>query len=185
MKIGTVVLLLALATAPACGGGGGSSSGPGGSPGPLSASFIPDQPAPGANSVAMLQGTKSNDVVNVYVTLTDTNGVFGTAFEVVFDDAHAAYLGFSKGAALEAGGNVPNYTVDGTTNPGRIVIAVARTNGTATNIVGSKAVIVLQFRVKQTGTYPVTLQNGVVYDAQATPQPIPGISWFAGALQGV
>jgi hypothetical protein len=185
MKIGTVVLLLALVTAPACGGGGGSPSEPGGSSGPLAASFIADQPTPGANTVAMLQASKSNDVVNVYVTLTDTTGVFGTAFEVVFDDAHAAYLGFSRGAALEAGGNVPNYTVDGMTTPGRIVVAVARTNGTATNIVGSKAVIVLQFRVKLAGTYPVTLQNGIVYDAQGTPQPIPGISWFAGALQGV
>jgi phage baseplate assembly protein gpV len=133
----------------------------------------------------MLQASKSNDVVNVWVTLTDTTGVFGATFEVVFDSSHAAYLGFSKGAAFEAGGNVPSYTVDGSSNPGRIVVAVARTNGTAANIVGSKAVLVLQFRVKQAGTYPVTLQNGIVYDAQPTPQPIPGISWFAGALQGV
>jgi hypothetical protein len=151
----------------------------------LAASFIPDQPTPGAKTVAMLQGSRSNDVVNVLVTLTDTTGVFGTAFEVLFDDARATYLGYSKGAALEQGGNVPNYTVDGSTNPGRIVVAVARTNGTGTNIVGLKAVIVLQFRVKQAGTYPVTLQNGVVYDAQPTPQPIPGMSWFAGALRGV
>jgi len=186
MRIGTVVLLLALVTAPACGGGGSSNdTGPGGSPGPISASFIADQPSPGANTVAMLQGSKSNDVVTVFVTLTDTSGVFATAFELVFDDTQAAYLGFSKGAAFEQGGNLPNYTVDGTTNPGRIVVAVARTNGTATNIVGSKAVITLQFRVKHAGTFPVTFQNSVVYDAQSTPQPIPGVSWFAGALQGV
>jgi len=187
MKLGTLVLLLALVTAPACGGGGGggSSTGPGGSPSPVSASFVADRPAPGANTVAMLQGPKSNDVVSVYVTLTDTTGVFATAFDVVFDSAGAAYLGFTHGAALEAGGNVPNYTVDGSSNPGRVVVGVARTNGSATNIVGSKAVVVLQFRVKQAGTFPVALQNGIVYDAQAVPQPIPGILWFAGALTGV
>lgn len=184
MRIGTVVLLLALVTAPACGGGGGSTD-PGGSGGPLSASFIPDVTAPGANTVSMVQGSKSNDIVTVFVLLTETPGVFATAFEVVFDDTKAAYLGFGRGVALEQGGNAPNYTVDGTTNPGRVVIAVARTNGTGTSIVGSKVVISLQFRVKQAGTFPLTYQNGVVYDAQSTPQPIPGMSWFAGALQGV
>ena len=184
MKIGTVVLLLALVTAPACGGGGGSDSGTGGSSGPLFASFIADQPTPGANTVAMSQGPKTNDVVSVYVTLTDTNGAFGAAFEVVFDAARSNYLGYTRGAAFEQGGNTPNYTVDGTTNPGRIVIAVARTNGTAASIVGSKAILTLQFRVTQSGTTPVTIENGIVYDAQPTPQPIPGILWFGGALQG-
>jgi hypothetical protein len=184
MKIASGVLVLALVTAPACGGGGGGSD-PGGSPSPLLASFIPDQPTPGANTVAMTQGTSSNDVVNVYVTLTNTNGAFGTALEVVFDPARATYLGYARGAAFEPSGGVPNYTVDGTTNPGRIVIAVARTNGTATDIVGSKAMLSLQFRVTQSGVSPLTIENGVVSNAQSPPQPIAGILWFAGALQGV
>lgn len=184
MKLGSIILLLALVTAPACGGGGGSSdSGTGGSPGPVAASFVPDQASPGANTVAMAQGAHSNDVVNVYVTLTDTNGVYGAAFEVLFDETHVTYQGYTHGAAFEQG-NTPNYNVDGTTNPGRIVIGIARTNGTPTNIVGSKAMITLQFKVKQAGTFPVQLQNGVIYDAQSVPQPIAGISWFAGALQG-
>ena len=185
MKLGTLVLFLALASAPACGGGGGSTLDIGGSPSPLSASFVADQPTPGANTMAMLQASKSNDVVNVYVTLTDTAGVFGTAFDVAFDDTKATYLGFTKGAAFEASGGVPNYTVDGSSSPGRIVVGVARTNGTTTNIVGSKAILTLQFRVTQAGTNQVVLQNGVVVNAQPTPQPIPGILWFAGALTGV
>jgi hypothetical protein len=185
MKIGTIVLLLALVTAPACGGGGGGDTGTGGSPGPLAASFIADQPSPGANTVAMLQASHTNDIVNVYVTLTNTANVFGTAFEVVFDDANAAYLGFTKGVAFEQNGNVPIYTVDGTSNPGRIVVAVARSNGSVTTIASSKAILTLQFRVKHAGTFPVSLQNGVVYDGQSPPQPISGISWYAGALQGV
>ena len=187
MKLGTVVLLLALVTVPACGGGGGGSdSGIGGSPSPLSASFVAEQSTPGANTVSMRQASTSNDVVSVYVTLTDTTGVFGTAFEVVFDGAGAAYLGFTHGAAFEAGGNVPTYAVDGSTSPGRIVVVVVRTNGTATDIVGRKAVLSLQFRVKQAGTYPLTLENRVVYDnQQPDPQPIPGILWSAGAVKGV
>jgi hypothetical protein len=185
MKLGTLVLMMALVVAPACGGGGESDSGVGGSPTPLSASFIPDLATPGSNTVAMLQASKSNDIVNVYVTLTGTSNVYGAAFEVVFNDADATYLGFTKGAAFETGGNVPNYTVDGTSNPGRIVVGVARTNGTATNITSSKAILTLQFRVKQAGTSQVTLQNGVIFDAQTQPQPIANILWYAGALSGV
>jgi hypothetical protein len=185
MKLGTLVLLLALVTAPACGGGGGSDSGVGPSPSPLSADFVPDQPTPGAKTVAMLRASKSNDVVSVYVTLTDTAGVYGTAFEVVFDGAGAAYLGYTHGVVFEVGGNAPAYTVDGSSNPGRIVVGVARTNGTTTNVVGSKAVLVLQFRVKQAGIFPVTLQNRVVYDGQVPPLPISPIQWFGGAIKGV
>ena len=185
MKLETLVLLLALGVAPACGGGGGSALDVGGSPSPLSASFVAEQPTPGAKTVSMLQASKSNDVVSVYVTLSDTSGVYGTAFEVAFDTAGAAYLGFTHGAAFEAGGGTPAYTVDGSTNPGRIVVGVARTSGTTTNIVGSKAVLVLQFRVKQAGAFPVTLQNGIVYDGQVPPQPIASIQWFAGAITGV
>ena len=186
MKLGTLVLMMALVAAPACGGGGGSSdSGVGGSPSPVSASFVPDLPTPGSNTVAMIQASKSNDVVNVWVTLTGTPNVFAAAFEVVFSDADATYLGFTKGAAFEAGGNVPNYTVDGTSNPGRIVVGVARTNGTATSISASKAILTLQFRVNQPGTFPVTIENGVLFDAQSTPQPIANILWYAGALSGV
>jgi phage baseplate assembly protein gpV len=132
----------------------------------------------------MLQASKNNDVVSVYVSLTDTPGVYGTAFEVAFDTAGAAYLGYTRGTAMEASGGAPAYTVDGSTNPGRIVVGVARTNGTTTNIVGSKAVLQLQFRVKQAGAFPVTLQNGIVYDGQVPPKPIPTVQWFAGALTG-
>ncbi len=185
MKLGTLVLLLALVTAPACGGGGGSDSGIGPSPSPISANFVPDQPAPGAKTVAMLYSSKSNDIVSVIVSLTDTSSVYGAAFEVAFDPAGAAYMGFTHGAAFEAGGNAPAYTLDGSSNPGRIVVGVARTNGTTTNIVGSKAVVILQFRVKQTGTFPVTLQNGNVYGGQVPPLPIASIQWFAGALTGI
>jgi hypothetical protein len=83
------------------------------------------------------------------------------------------------------GGSTPNYTVDGSSNPGRVVVGVSRINQTTTNISGSKAILVLQFRVKTVGEFRVTLQNGVVYDGQVPPNPISSIQWFAGAIKGV
>ena len=184
MKLGSWVVLLALVAAPAC-GGGGSGADPGGSPTPLAASFVPDQPTPAANNVAMAEGTKNNDVVTINVTLTDATGVYATAFEVVFDDIHTVYLGFTPGSTFEQGGNSPNYTVNGSAAPGRIIVGVSRTGTSATNVSGTKTVVSMQFRVKQAGVYPLAVENAVVYDNQQTPQPIPGIEWFAGAVTGV
>jgi hypothetical protein len=186
MTPAAVALLVALVGAPACGGGGGSSSGSGGSPNPVAASFTPDQATPGPDTAAMGQGAKSNDVVTVNVTLTGVNGAFATAFEVTYDDFHTQFLGWSKGNAFEQGGDTPNYTVDGTSNPGRIVIGIARTSGTTTNITGTSTMLSLQFRVKQAGVYPLAVQNAAVYGGQSpNPQPIPGITWFAGSVTGV
>ncbi len=179
----TAVLLLALFTAQGCGGGGGSGASIGGSPSPFAASFVPDQPTPVASTVAMAEGAMSNDVVTVNITLTDTNGVFGTAFDVVFDDTHTTYLTDAPGSVFEQGGGTPSYTVSA--NGDRIVVGVARTNGTTTNVSGTKVILGLQFRVKQAGVFPVVIENEVVYDNQLNPQPIPGISWFAGAVKGV
>ena len=186
-RLGSLALLLALVTAPACGGGGGeSAAGTGGSPSPIAATFLPDQPAPVSGNAAMAQGSTANDIVTVTLTLTDTNGVLGTAFEVVYDPIHCAYMGFTKGSALEQGGDVPNYTISvDPSNLGRAVAAIVRTSGTTTNVTGTRTIVGLQFRIKEAGTYPVSIENAVVYDGQASPQPIPGIQWFAGALKGV
>jgi hypothetical protein len=182
MKLSAVVLLLALVTAPACGGGSGAD--PAGSPSPLAASFVPDQPAPTADTVAMAEGARSNDVVTINVTLTDANDVFATAFDVAFDDTHTVYLGFAHGSVVEQGDSDPTYSV-GTGVPGRLVIAVSHTGSTTTNVSGTSTVIGLQFRVKQAGVYPLVIENEVVYDGQDPPQPVSGVSWFAGAVKGV
>jgi Cohesin domain len=184
VRLAMLAVLLALVTAPACGGGGGSSSsGPGGSPSPLAASFVPDQPSPGAKTAAMAQGANSNDIVTVNVTLTGINGVFGTAFEVVFDDTHTGYVGYTAGTIVEQGDNNPTYSV-GTSAAGRLVIVASHTGSTTTNVPGTSTIIGLQFRVKQAGVYPMAIQNAVVYDGQSTPQPIPGVTWYAGAVSG-
>jgi len=183
MRFGALVLVLALVTAPAC--GGGSSSDLGGSPPAIAASFTPDEPTPDPNTIAMAEGTKNYDVVTVNVTVTGTNGVYGTAFDVVYDEANVTYLDYTPGSAFEQGGNSPNYNVSSASTPGRVVVGVSRIGNTATDIAGAKTIVGLQFRVKQAGSYPVTIEDGVLYDAQAPPQPIPGIAWSAGTLTGV
>jgi hypothetical protein len=175
MKLETLFLVLALLAAPACGGSEGPS---------LYASFVPDQPTPGPETVAMAQGPISNDVVTVNVNVTGADGIYGAAFEVVFDESTASYVGFTPGTAFEQGGNTPNYSVSSASTPGRVVVGVSRTGSTATTISGTKPIVGLQFRVGQPGIYPVTIQNQAMYDGQPTPQPMPGIDWFAGALKG-
>jgi phage baseplate assembly protein gpV len=134
----------------------------------------------------MLQGTKSNDIVTVNVTLTSVNGVFGAALEVPFNTPNTSYVGYTAGTALEQGGNTPIYTVDGATQPGRVIVGVARSGSAGTNVSGTMTLISLKFRVNTAGTWPLTFENSNVYDGQQpTPQPIPGLSWFAGALKGV
>lgn len=186
MKLAALPLILALVAAPACGGGGGESD-PGGSPTPIAASFAPDQSSPGSNTVALAEGSKANDIVTVNVTLTGTSGVYGTAFEVVYDATHTSYVGFAPGTVFEQGGVATQYQI--TASPGatppRIVIGISRTGSSGTNVSGTKVVVGLQFRVKQTGVFPMTIENAVVYDSQSTPQPIPGIAWYAGAVEGV
>jgi len=182
MKLGTVLLVLALVAAPACGGGGGGTEA-GSSATPVAASFVADQPAPPSNSMAMAEGTKSNDVVTVNVTMTATNGVYATAFEVVYDATHTSYLDYSPGTVFEQGGNSPNYTItaNASATPPRIIVGISRVGNTGTNVSGTKVVVSLQ----QAGVFPLTIENQAVFDNQPTPQPIPGIAWFAGAVQGV
>jgi hypothetical protein len=178
LLVSTLVLLAG------CGGGGGEQSATGGSPTTLAATFVADQFTPGSNTVSMAQGTRSGDTVTVKVNLTDTPSVFGVAFDVAFDETNTTYLGFARGTALENGGNTPNYTVDGSAQPGRIIVGVSRAGSTTTAVSGTKTVITLNFRVKDAGNFPVSFENAVVTDGQTVPQPIPGISWFAGVLQG-
>ena len=177
---GTMLLALALAGAPACGGGSESDSG--GSPSGFAASFAPAQPTPGSNTIAMLQGARTNDLVTVNVTATDTGNLFGIAFDVLYDDTKVTYTGFAKGTLLEQGSGAPNYTVDGS-NLGRIVVGVARTNGTTTNASGTKTIIALTFRVKNTGTFPLNFVAASAFDGQNPPHVLI-LTWFGGALQG-
>jgi hypothetical protein len=108
--------------------------------------------------------------------------VFGAAFDVEYDSTKMDYVGWSGGTLLEQGGNTPNYTVT-LPQAGTVVVGASRT-GTNGVTASGQAIVNLTFRVKQTGTFPVAVLNTVLYDSQNPPQPISGITWFAGSLTG-
>jgi hypothetical protein len=190
MRLGlrAALLMMPVFAAVACGGGGGA-SGDGGvidpSPTPLSASFLSDDNTPSSKTIAMIQGPRNADLVTVRVTVTDTTGIYGAAFEVVYDTAKAAYVNWSAGTLLEQGGHSPSYTV-GDNGSGRVVVAASRNGNVATvNAAGTVTLVNLTFRVKQAGESRAVFAAGpVLYDGQATPQPKSGILWTAGALVG-
>jgi len=182
--LGIGFLLVVLVVATSCGGGGSSDGGTvGGGQSNITASFLPDQPSPGSNSVALAQSTASGNLVTVRVNVFGVSGVYGGAFDVVYDAARLDYVGYSAGTLLEQGGNVPNYSV-GVPQAGRVVVGASRTGSTGVNANG-QAMILITFRVKVTGTSPITLENTQLLDSQLPPQPIGGISWFAGTFSGV
>lgn len=180
-------LIGAIATLTACGGGGGSSNGgvidP--SPSPLTAAFQADQVAPNSSQVAMLEGSKSGDVVTVKVTVTGVSGIYGAAFEVSYDSNNAAYVNYSPGSLFEQGGQTPNYTVS-TPSPGRVVVGISRVGSVTTTGAGTTATAVnLTFRVKNSGSSRLDFEGGAaLLDGQIPNQPLAGISWFGGSLQG-
>jgi hypothetical protein len=186
LAIGVFLAIVAAATACGGGGGGGSSDGGtagGGSQSPVSASFTPDEPAPGNNTVAMAESSRVGDLVTIRVNVVGVNGVYGAAFDVTFDSSKLDYVGWSAGTLLEQGGNAPNYSVV-LSQAGQLVIGASRTGNTGVNASG-QSLVNLTFRVETTGTFPIAIENPALYDSQIPPQVIPGISWFAGSLVGV
>lgn len=188
MKLVTrTFFLTAIALAAGCGGGGGGGdAAPAPSPTPLTATFTPGNGSPGLNMVAMFEGAKSADVVTARVTVTNTAGIYGAAFDVTFDSNSVAYVGFSPGTLLEQGGQTPTYQVSNPV-PGRVVVVATRNGAAGTvNAGASTDLIKLTFRVKAKGSFPVAIGGAAtLYNGQNPPQPLPGISWYGGAVEGV
>ncbi len=178
----TVSVLGIAALAFACGGGGSGGSGAPSSS--LLASFLPDETSPGANTVAMAEGSKSGDAVTVAVNVSQTSDVYAAAFEVTFDSAKVTYVNHSAGTVLEQGGHTPTYQV-GSPSAGRLVIGVSRNGNVPSVNVSSPAPIVrLTFRVKERGSFRLSVENQALYDGQAPPQPKAGIVWRTGVAVG-
>lgn len=179
------VWLSMAAVATACGGGGGGPTGgilPGPSPGPIRASFTPDQPSPAAGTVSMAEASKTADRVTVAVTVTDTSGIYGAAFEVLYDAAKVSYVTWSPGTLLEEGGVVPNYTV-GTPEPGRLVIGASRTGPvTGIDAVGTRVLVHLVFETRVKASSSLSFRHGALIDANDA--VIPGIAWAGGTVRG-
>ncbi len=164
----------------ACGGGGGPAPGGGGGSNLVAASFVADEPNPGADTVSISEAGSSGNIVTLRVDVTDTNDVHTAAFDVVFDDNLADYVSHTAGSFLEQGGNSPTYSVG--QNNGRIVVGVSRSGNSGTNATGSRTLINLNFRVNQVGQAQVNVVNASLRDGNLN--DISGIGWFGGTLVG-
>jgi hypothetical protein len=180
------VLLGLISMVVACGGGGGGGDTVTGGPGSaLSASFVAQEPAPGAGSISMSQYTAIGNVVNVNVLLTGTNNVYGAAFDVTYNPSLVRFEDWTPGVVLEQGGHSPNYTVQ---NPqaGRVVVGASRLGDVdGADIPGTRVLIRLVFSATAPGSSPISFQAASLIDDQFPPQDISGTSWFGGTFNAV
>lgn len=99
---GSALCLLALVAGiglTGCGSGGGNVPGGGGG-GAITATFTPDNAAPGANSISMQAGTAAGDTFQVVIRVTDIVDFFGSAFRITFDSASADFLSFDDSTSF-------------------------------------------------------------------------------------
>jgi len=139
---------------------------------------------PGANTVNMGPGNAVDDHVTERVRVTDTSGVYGAAFDLIYNPIMVEYVDWAPGSFLEQGGQTPNYTVQEQA-PGRVVVGVSRTgNVGGATATGSPVLVDVLFRVIQAGNSNVTVQNGVLTNNQIPPGALSGIVWFGGYVTG-
>lgn len=184
-RVATSLVLAVLSIALACGGGGGGGPDPtdGGS-GALAANFVPDQPSPGLETVSMGLDGAIGDVVTLRIRVTETQAVYGAAFDLVYDPTFATFLTWAPGTFLEAGGQTPNYAVN-SPQPGRVVVGVSRLGDVpGVDAAGTRTLVKLTFRIRKTGSSQATFQAASLSDDQIPPGDISGLTWAGGSFTG-
>ena len=171
----------------ACGGGGdgGGDAVTSGPSSALKASFVAEQLSPGSGAISMAQYTAVGDLVTVNFRVTDTNGVYGSAFDVIYNPALVRYEDWASGVLLEQGGQSPNYTIQ-VPQAGRVVVGASRNgNVSGANAVGTRVLVRLVFRGTAVGSSPISFQAASLIDDQFPPEEITGTSWFGGTLNTI
>ena len=149
----------------------------------FSAGFVPLEPNPGPDTVSAGEGGIGGNLVTVDINVTDTNGMYGAAFDLIYNPSGANYVGFTEGNLFEQGGHTPFYDVE--PQNGRLVVVVTRQGSVpVVNASGTQTIIGLTFEVIQEGGSIVSLDASELLDDQTLPQPIPNITWFGGSLTG-
>lgn len=175
-----------LTTSFACGGGGDS-----GASGILTATFVPDTPSPGANTVSMQAGAASATDFNVRIAVTDTNDVYGAAFDVTYDAARISYQSYDASGSFLRDGGIPSgslsFIVDAVSTPGRLIVSATRLNvQPGVDVTGTRDLIVLRFRARTSfAATPIAFdaaQPRVLDDNLG--QPI-AVTWSSGAVSAV
>ena len=171
-----------LTTSFACGGGGDD-----GTAGILTASFAPDAPSPGASTVSMQAGSASATDFNVDVSVTDTNDVYGAAFDVTYDTARISYQSFDSSGSFLRDGGLGNanlsFIVDATSTPGRLIVSATRLGvQPGIDVAGTRDLIVLRFRARTSFTpTPITFDAGQPRVVRNNlDQPI-AVTWASGS----
>jgi hypothetical protein len=175
-----------ITAAVACGGGDSADKTIGGGSGGSSnlvGDFLPDQPAPVANVVAMKKGGASGNLVTIEITVTDVSGLFGADFDVAYDTSRVQYVNWRGGSVLESGGQSVSYLVEAA-QPGRLVVGASRQGAAAggVNVTGTQTMIEFTFRAIQAGSSGVKFESATLFNAQSPPQRIPGITFAGGTL---
>jgi len=181
-----VALVAVVAVVTACGGGSsdGDPVAPGGG---ISAGFLPDETNPGADTVSAGEGGTGGNLVTVDINVTDTNGIYGAAFDLGYDPSLATWLDFTEGNLLEQGGNTPFYDVQEPQAGQLVVVATRQGDVPGADASGTRTIIGLTFEVIDViagGGSVISFSANTLVDDQPQPQPIPGIGWSAGRLTG-
>lgn len=170
------------------GGGAGSpvTSPPGGS-GQFVGAFVADNPTPASGSVTALQSGPNGTTVEVAVTLTEVNDIFGASFQVAYDPTTVDYVGYSPGNVLETGGDTPTYLVSEDAAAGRVDVGASRSSGAlpTVDVASTRTLMTLRFAMLQPGTHQLDFQNNTILVVVGgnPPQGDPSLSWAAGEFQ--
>lgn len=175
-----------LTTSFACGGGGDDIAS-----GILTARFTADDPTPPAASVSMQAGSSSATDFAVRIAVTDTNDVYGAAFDVTYPPALISYQSFdSAGSFLRDGGvgnTSLNFTVDAVSTPGRVIVVATRLAALpGVNVTGTRDLLVLRFRARTAFT-----PQAIAFDAaqprvvrNSADAPI-AVTWSSGSVDAI
>ena len=148
-RITCVALIMAFGMLmPACGGGGSG----GGVTNPLTASFAPDNPNPGADTISMA-GTNAGANIFVLVQVTDISDFFGAGFRVTYNPASVNFTGFdATGSLLENHGGQTYFDVE-EPNQGTVIVAATIQDAgqpAGMDVVGTQMLITLNFQATTT-----------------------------------
>jgi hypothetical protein len=123
-------------------------------------------------------------MLTLAVNVSDTTGIYGGSFDLVYNRSLARFSNWSTGSLLEQNGHTPLYQVDAS-QPGRLIVVATRTGDVGVvSATGDVPLIRLVFEMTAPGTSTVSFGGspGLFDDQQPTPQPLPGINWFGGSF---
>ncbi len=114
-------------------------------------SFEPSEPSPGPLTVSLQAGTVNLDGITIRVVATNVDDFFGSAFRVIYNPAHLAFVSMDTSQSfLRDGGVATTFSENHTSVSGSVIVSAARLDaGTnaGVDVTGSRELLRLTFRV--------------------------------------